>query len=34
VLLWNVQGKLEKARALIREGKKRKLSDYKGALGR
>ena len=34
VLLWNVPGKLEKARALIREGKKRKLSDYRGALGR
>jgi len=32
VLLWNVWGKLEKARALIREGKKRKLSEWKGAI--
>ena len=32
VLLWNVWGKMEKARALLREGKKRKLADWKTAI--
>jgi len=32
ILLWGIFGKVEEARHLIREGKKRKIADWKGAI--